>query len=205
MTQPKHQYLLLITVSMLLLTGCYSLVFKPEDMRNIRRQLHLPRTVKFLAFDSNPKQPGFFGREGLQITAAVGFSEQELTEYTAHLNDAQVWTPVTYLSYSPSIGDEYTKQAFRWSDLPLPSNLQDRIGQNEIFQKSLDVEAGMFYCSVLVPERGEPLEHNPAAFEWNYLGKACLEISPSEFPVVLTFAVLDFEKHILHAIIHFSG
>ena len=199
----KHIWVIALCGSMLVLAGCYSLVFKQQDMENVRRQFHLPKAATFLSFDSYPKTPGFFGREGLRITATVGFPEEVFEEYVAHLNDSEVWKPVSYLGYSPSIADEYSTEALRWSDLPLPNSIEEQSRRIGFTPKGLEVQHGKYYCSVLLAVRGEPLENNPAAYHWGYVGKACSELSESGFPTILAFAVLDYEKRIIHVHIQF--
>lgn len=191
--------------SILVFAGCYDLVFKQQDMENVRRQFHLPKRARFLSFDSYPKTPGFFGREGLRITATLEFSEELFEEYVAHLNDIEVWKPVPYLNYSPSIADEYSKEALRWSDLPLPDSIKERFRQIGFMPKGLDARHGKYYCSALLTVRGEPLENNPAAYRWRYVGRSYLELTESDFPTILAFAILDYEKKIIHVHIQFSG
>ncbi len=199
----KHIWVIALCGSMLVLAGCYNLVFKQQDMENVRRQFHLPKAVTFLSFDSNPKTPGFFGREGLRITATLGFPKEVFEEYVAHLNDNEVWKPVPYLHYSPSIADEYSTEAFRWSDLPLPNSIEERFRQIGFTPNGLDVQHGKYYCSVFLAVRGEPLENNPAAYHWRFVGRSCSELSESDFPTTLAFAVLDYEKRIIHVHIQF--
>jgi hypothetical protein len=202
----KKQMQLIVLYGLILgLSGCYGLVFKPGDMKNVRQQFHLPKSVTFLSFDSTPKTPGFFGREGLRITATVEFTQEEFETYVAHLNDSEVWQPVPYLNYSPSSADEYSPAALQWNDLPLPSTLEDRFHQIGFTPKGIDVQHGKYYCSVLLAIRGEPLEHNPAAYHWRYVGKSCAELSTSEFPTIRAFAVLDHDKILLHVHLQFSG
>jgi hypothetical protein len=199
----KHIWMVALIVSSLLLSSCYPLIFKQGDMENVRRQFHLSRAISFKSFESYPKTPGFFGREGLSITATLEFSKEQFEEYVRHLNDDDVWKPVSYLYYSPSIGDEYSTKALYWNDLPLPDSLSGWMDEIGLEVKGLDVHQGKYYCSVILTVRGEPLESNPAAYHWNQVGMSCTELSESEFPTLLAFAVLDYEKRLLHIYIQF--
>jgi hypothetical protein len=199
----KRIWMTTLIASLLFLSGCYSLIFKQQDMKNVRRQFHLPRAVSFQSFDSYPKTPGFFGREGLRITATLAFSKEQFEEYIGHLNDDDMWEPVSYLNYSPSIGDEYSTEALHWKGLPLPDSLTGWFDQLGFEPKGLDVQQGKYYCSVILTLRGEPLESNPAAYHWNHVGRACSELSKSEYPTILAFAVLDYEKRLIHIHIQF--
>jgi hypothetical protein len=172
-------------------------------MINVRRQFHFPRAVSFQSFDSYPKTPGFFGREGLRITATLEFSKEQFEEFMAHLNDDDVWEPVSYLNYSPSIGNEYSTEALHWNGLPLPDSLKELFNQLGFEPKGLDVQQGKYYCSVILTVRGESLESNPAAYHWNHVGRSCSELSEAEYPTILSFAVLDDEKRLIHIHIQF--
>jgi hypothetical protein len=190
---------------MLVLSGCYVLIYKQQDRENILRQFHIPKGVKFLAFDSFPKSSGFFGREGLRITAAIEFPEDLFEEYTAHLNDKKIWKPVRYLNYSPDIAEEYSEDAFCWTDLPLPDKIEDRFRLIRFSSEGFNVRNGKYYCSALLTVRGERMKHNPSASHWRIVGRSLSELSRSESLVILTVAVFDFEKRILYAHIQFSG
>jgi hypothetical protein len=119
------------------------------------------------------------------------------------LNDDEVWKPVPYLGYSPSIADEYSTEALRWRDLPLPSSVEGRFRQIGFAPKGLNVEQGKYYCSVFLAVRGEPLESNPAAYNWRSVGKSCSELSESDYPTILAFAVLDHQERTMYVHIQF--
>jgi hypothetical protein len=139
----------------------------------------------------------------LRIIATLEFPEEQFEEYIGHLNDDDVWKPVSYLNYSPSIGEEYSTEALHWNDLPLPDSLTGWINQLGFEQKGLDLHKGKYYCSVILTVRGEPLESNPAAYHWNHVGRSCSELSELEYPTILAFAVLDYEKRLIHIHIQF--
>jgi len=188
---------------LLLFAGCYELGYKRKDMENVRRQLHLPGGAEFLSFDSNPKEAGFFGREGLRIAAVVQLSEKLFEEYVAQLHDAAVWKPERFLSYSPSIADEYSPRALRWDPLPIPDDIKERFRRRGFVPEGL--VKGSYYCSAILTVREGPMESNPDAYYWRNAGRSCSELSESDSPTILTFAVLDYEKKIIYTHIQFSG
>lgn len=189
----------------LLSSGCYNLVYKRRDMQNVRRQLHLPAAAEFLSFNSSPKEAGFFGREGLRITAVVQLSTELFEEYVAHLDDTTVWKPVRFFSYSPSIADEYSPEALRWNRLPIPDTIKERFRCRGFTPEGTDILKGSYYCSVIQTVRGQPMESNPAAYHWNYTGRSCSELIESDHPTILTFAVLDYENKSIFVHLQFSG
>jgi hypothetical protein len=174
-------------------------------MQNVRRQLHLPAAAEFLSFDSNPKEAGFFGREGLQITAVVRLSPELFEEYVSHLDDTTIWKPVRFLSYSPGIADEYSPEALRWNRLPIPNIIEERFRRRGFTPEGTGTLKGSYYCSVIQTVRGQPMESNPAAYHWSYAGRSCLELGESDHPTILTFAVLDYENKIIYVHLQFSG
>ncbi len=190
---------------LLLSAGCYETVYKRRDMENVRRQLHLPAAAEFLSFDSSPREAGFFGREGLRITASVQFSSKLFQEYAASLDDAAVWKPERFISYSPGMADEYSPRALRWNPLPIPDTIKERFRRRSVVPQGMDVLEGSYYCSAIVTLRGEPMESNPAAYHWRNAGRSCSELGESESTTILTFAVLDHEKKIIYVHIQFSG
>jgi hypothetical protein len=58
---------------------------------------------------------------------------------------------------------------------------------------------------VILAVRGEPLESNPAAYHWSYVGRSYAELTQAVSPTILAFAVLDYDKRILQVHISFSG
>jgi hypothetical protein len=191
------------------LLGCYELAYQRSDMGELRRQFHLPGEVRFLAFDSSPKEAGFMGREGLSISAAVQFTEGSYEAYSATLNDPDTWVPVPYRNYSPDRGEEYSPAALGWRALPvLDWGLQvagRRFRHWDYIDEALQVEQGWYYCSVLVISRGERIEGPAEAYRWRTTGLSCSELDGDGSAVVWSLGILDREKKRLHAFIGFSG
>ncbi len=181
---------------------CTGFDWKSQDTRQIRKQFHLPERAIFISLDSNPKEPGWFGREGLRIEALVQFSNEDFEHYAAGLENKEEWKPVPFLHYSPDRADEYSPDALSWKDLPLPGELKTM----KRLPATLEPRRGKYYCSAIVTVPDGRLEHNPAAFKWKNLGRSCLELSAmSEHPTILVFGVLDYDAKTLRALIRFSG
>lgn len=205
MASSRRVWVKALVVALLVLSGCYPLVYRPRDIANARRQFRIPRAVSFQSFESYPRTSGFFGREGLRITGTARFSESQFRAYVAHLDDENVWEPVAYRDYSPSIGETYSAEALRWNALPIPDSLAQWFDQIGFEPDGLGLQDGVYYCSVILTVRGQPLEHNPAAYRWHPVGRSCSELSESEHPTILAFAVLDYEQRLIHVHIQFSG
>lgn len=196
---------LILLGSCFCLAGCYQLFFKRQDMENVRRQFHLPRGVKFVSFESYPKTAGFFGREGLRIAATVKFSDQLFNEYITHLEDKDLWKPVSFLAYSPNSATEYSRESLSWKDLPISEAVFTRCQSWRLCPETIQIVRGKHYCSVVFAERGEPLKNTPGGFNWKYVGRACSELTDSDYPTIGTSGFLDYDKKLLYVRIQFSG
>lgn len=187
--------------------GCYELVFRAEDERNIRGQFRVPKSVEVVSFDSHPKQAGFFGREGLRISAVFHFDDKQLGDYMRMIEDKAAWKPVPFLSYSPSRADEYSGTALQWFDLPAPSWAWKAVSNWQHAHEAQMVTNGTYYGSVIVTRRGDRIEHPNGGhhYEWKYIGRSCSEFSEYPSSVILTFGVLDVETSTLYTYIAFSG
>lgn len=187
-------------------SGCYELLHRPEDERNIRRQFHVSASVPVVSFDSHPKSAGFFGREGLRIWAVFQFEDQQFADYHARLDDPAVWKPVSFLSYSPDRAHEYSERSLRWADLPIPPWIEALLRHWQHLPGVLEVDRGRYYCSAIVAERGARVDHRGGGYhyEWKYLGRSCSELDVHS-AVILSLGVLDFETKRLYAHIAFSG
>jgi hypothetical protein len=190
-----------------MLTGCYELVFRPQDERDVRNQLHIPRSVALIYLDSSPKEAGWFGREGLRISAVFQFAGDQLEEYASGLGDPEVWRPVRFGSYSPSRADEYSQTAFDWHDLPPPAWLSEWLSRWDRGEEVMAIEHGIYYASAIIGERGDKIEHGDGSHHhaWRYRGLACADLVEPPNAIVLTFAALDLDTGRLYARIAFSG
>jgi hypothetical protein len=197
----------LLFAAALALSGCYELVFRPQDERDVRNQLHVPRSVALTYLDSYPKEAGWFGREGLQISAEFQFVGDELEEYTSGFGDPEIWKPVRFGSYSPDRADSYSETAFEWNDLPPPPWLGEWLDRWDRGEAVRAIERGVYYGSVIVGERGDRIEHGDGNYHhaWTYRGLACAELDEPPNATILTFAALDLDTGRLYARISFSG
>lgn len=197
-------------LSVLILTclpGCYSTNFKAVDQKNVRNQLHVPREVPFAAFDSNPKEAGWFGREGLRIHGVLQFSEEQFRVYLAKLDDPTIWKPVKFHHYSPSIAQSHTDSAFKWLSLPLHPWAEGYLRHWEFLPQVKSTGNGRYYCAVLMGEMGEgsPDGRGGRHPKWSWRMRHCSEIGPKEHPVITTFGALDLNGRKLYVYIGFSG
>jgi len=191
----------------LFLSGCYSLNYKAVDQRNVRNQLHIPKDVPFVAFDSSPKEAGWFGREGLRIHGVLQFSDGQLGKYLATLDDPGVWKPVRFLQYSPGIAQSHSDLAFKWQSLPAHPWAEGYLKHWEQLPEVQAIRSGKYYCAVLMGEMGEKVSNNRGGYynKWTWRMKHCSEIAAGEHPVIATFGALDLDSRKLYVYIGFSG
>jgi hypothetical protein len=209
----KQTAFLLIGVVIFVITGCSEKFYERQDKKTGESQLHLPKNIQYLSFRSNPKIPGWFGREGLWIRAEIQFTDSQFEEYVAKLDDPAVWKPVRFKSYSPSIGRSYSPKSLQWADLPLPACIRDNFRKDSPLKPELvESEKGKYYCSAIVfqitesPKRENKNPFNWEAAGWRYVGRSCEEISESKLSaVIFGLAILDFDTKRMSVYFQFSG
>jgi hypothetical protein len=135
------------------------------------------------------------------------FVGEQLDEYTAGLDDPEIWKPVRFGSYSPSRADTYAADAFEWHDLPPPGWFDDWLNRWEHGEDVKAIERGLYYASVITAERGARIDHDDGTYhyQWRYRGLACAGLDAPPNSIVLTFAALDLDTGKLYARIAFSG
>ena len=209
---PGRLFLSGILFLLLVLPGCTEPSFERADKRLLESQFHLPKQIKYLSFVSHPRTPGWFGREGLRIRAEVEFTDSQFREYVANLENREVWRPVAYRSYSPSIGESYSDAALRWSDLPLPEATKARFPPRCAFRPELlDATHGKYYCSVITFLRVAPTDtagrhkYDWRAAGYRYVGRACRELEEPDNRVITALAILDYEKQVMSIVVQFTG
>ncbi len=96
---------------------CFSLltfvVCSPEsDETILRREFSLPASAKTIYCRVNPKEPGFFGREGLRIDIVFQFDEKDFQKYLANAQNSGKWLelPISKDFLMKMLGVESTKQ-----------------------------------------------------------------------------------------------
>jgi len=197
---------------MLCSSGCTEGFFARQDKKTAESQLHLPKGIKYLSFKSYPRSWGWFGREGLWIRSEIKFAEDEFIAYVENLGNSSVWKPVKFNSYSPSIGESYSMEALRWSDLPLPVSIKSRFRENGALKPDLiDAENGKYYCStiaflqVLPPSKEDHKPYDWRAAGWRNVGRACDELTSYDSATIKVLAILDFNARRMSIYIQFSG
>lgn len=194
-------------LSAICLCGCYPAGFRQIDKRNLRDQFHLPKDVPFAAFDSNPKEAGWFGREGLRIEGVLQFDEGHFREYLAKLDDQIIWRPVRFHHYSPSMAQSHTDSAFKWLDMPLHPWAEGYLRHWACLPQVKSIGKGRYYCAVLMGEMVEKAsgQHGRQYPKWTWRMKHCSEIPCGVHPVITTFGALDLDARKLYVFIGFSG
>jgi len=190
------------------LSGCYKLFFRPIDEKDLRNQFRIPSEVVLLFLESDPKLPGWFGREGLTISAVFQFDNRQFKDYLVKIENEEVWRPIPFIDYSPDRADSYSKLSLQWLDWPpvARESIYDKYQSRKVYE-DLKGRKGKYYCSVIVGKRGQKIEHSDGNYhyEWKNEGLHCSELPADIFATIRTLGVLDFELKRLHAYIWFSG
>ena len=193
-----------VMISLLVQGGCSCQSFREIDEKNIRGQLHVPKDIPLVFFDSNPKEAGWFGREGLRIWAVFQFNAKQVAEYLKDIETSSTWKPVRYINYSPGKAEEYASNAFLWSESPPPTWKLDMLRGWQYMEDIREIKTGKFYCSAVVGKQGEKADdgkHRP----WKYIGVPCSDVAENGSRIISTLGTLDLETGKLYAFIAFSG
>jgi len=203
----RHSHFGIWTLAFILSSSsCYQLFLRQQDEKNIRRQLHIPASVTIVSLDSNPKTPGFFGREGLRISAVFQFNRRQFDRYVRTLDDEKIWKPVRFLNYSPRIADEYSEYALQWKEFPIHPWPQRSLSHWQHWNEVLKVSEGKYFCSVIAAKQEPRAGHTGGGNYkgWGYQGLHCSEIGDAS-GTITTFAALDSIGRKLFVIVAFSG
>jgi hypothetical protein len=79
---------ILVLLPFLAATGCML-----SDEQILREEFHIPSSAKLVEIVSSPEQPGWFGREGLEITATFQFSDADFSVYKKAEKIDRTWLP----------------------------------------------------------------------------------------------------------------
>ncbi len=188
----------------ILLMGCGQ-NYRELDEQQLRRQFHIPSEVHLDSLASDPETAGWFGREGLRIRAVFQFTELQFDRYLSDMDNREVWSPETFLNYTPDRAESYSASALRWSELPLPDFPGSLAYLNSLFDTTM--RQGDWYCSVLVTVPIEQDQSDGGGFQhaWKTLGIHGMELDENQSPTITTFGILDYERRRLCAWIGFSG
>jgi hypothetical protein len=189
------------------IVGCYKTDYRLQDEKTVRKQLHIPSEIQLISLDSNPKTAGFFGREGLRISAVLQFDKDQFDRYLSTIEDSAIWQPVPFSNYSPKRAEEYSSKALCWFDLPVPQWVGDYFKYWEYIPNVKKIKQGKYYGSVITSKQGEKiaLANGNYGYKWKYVGMSFSEMTEPSNMVITTFSVLDVETKKLYAIIAFSG
>ncbi len=144
---------LLILVSVFGATAC-----RISDERVLRNEFDIPVTAELVEITSSPETPGWFGREGLKISATFQFSHSDFQDYMKRAEEEETWVPLP-----PSrefiykiTGIRSYLEALRRTEEILAEQLPEGGGQtfpaeeelykNWMEQLPLDNECGMYQC-----------------------------------------------------------
>jgi hypothetical protein len=135
------------------------------------------------------------------------FDDKQLSNYLNIIEDRATWQPVSFISYSPSRADEYSSNALRWFDLPIPSWANKQFKYWDHIQEVSKVKHGKYYGSVITAKQGERIDHSDGGYhyKWTYICMSFSEVTDQFNSVITTFAVLDMDLKKLYALTAFSG
>jgi hypothetical protein len=129
-----------------------------SDERILRDEFDVPVATELVEITSSPPNPGWFGREGLRITAVFQFAPAEFQDYIKSAEEDGTWAP---LPPSPEFITRITGvrshlEALRRSEEILaeePPGTSTRVLPTEeellgnwMDQLPLDSESGMYQC-----------------------------------------------------------
>lgn len=80
---------LLLALCALLVVGCG---LGASDESILRAEFAIPRAARVLRYEAQPKEAGWFGREGLKITIVFQLSEGDYRAYLARAQAAGTWS-----------------------------------------------------------------------------------------------------------------
>lgn len=179
-----------------LITGCHE-----SDEQILRREFGLPSTVKLMAIKSYPEKPGFFGREGLDITASFQFEPAEFEKFLKNVKRDQTWKPMPpdreFLIKMTGIR-AHMKGLEKWAEVtgkPVPplgsvyNPTEDQLYDGWVKRLPLDVKNGLYQCKTA----GDNLLHS-------YSKVPCSEKSGDLNDFM--FAVLDTKERVLRVKVH---
>lgn len=187
---------LVVVFVLSLITGC-----QESDEQILRREFSLSSTVKLLSIKSYPEKPGFFGREGLDITASFQFDPAEFEKFLKNVQQDQTWKPMPpdreFLIKMTGIR-AHLKGVEKLSEVtgkPVPplgsiyNPTEDQLYERWVPNLPLDVKDGIYQCKTA----GDDLLHSSRKVP-------CSEKAGDLNDFM--FAVLDTEQRVLRIKVH---
>jgi len=187
-------FLVLALIS--LTCGC-----QESDEQVLRREFGLPSTAKHQYIKSYPEKAGFFGREGLDITAAFQFEPADFEKYLQNAQRDAAWKPMPpdreFVTKMTGIRG-HPRSVQKWAEVtgkPVPPPGSERnptveqLYEQWVARLPLDVKNGLYQCKTA----GDNRLHS-----WKKV--SCSEKSGDLNDFI--FAVLDVEKKVLRVKVH---
>jgi hypothetical protein len=130
----------------------------PSDEQVLRSEFGIPKTVKLAEIDVSPKEYGWFGREGLNITARFQFSDDQFADYLKNAQKDASWKPMPPSKefLTKMLGLRRYTETLRRShemtgkELPPKGSIynptEDQLYDKNIKQLPLNVTSGIYNC-----------------------------------------------------------
>jgi len=145
--------ILLILVSLFCVSAC-----RRSDEQILRDEFDIPVATELLEITSSPPNPGWFGREGLRITAVFQFAQAEFQDYVKAAEEEGTWAPlppsrefITRITGVKSHLEALCRsEEILAEELPgrsarvLPT--EEELLENWMEQLPFDTESGMYEC-----------------------------------------------------------
>jgi hypothetical protein len=151
---PRTRSAVLLTLSFLFgASAC-----RMSDEQILRDEFDIPLKAELVEITSSPQTPGWFGREGLKITAVFQFAHSDFQNYIQTLKEDGTWAPLppsrefisritgvkTHLEALRRSEELLAEESPGWSARVLPS--EEELLENWMEQLPLDSKSGLYQC-----------------------------------------------------------
>ena len=148
-------FVTLLILATFLAASCFRL---PSDEKVLRRAFSIPADVRLVSLDA-PTPGGWFGREGLEITAVFSFEPNQFDDYRREARDTGHWKPMpierefllrilgvrSHRAALKRMNEEYRTQGMDQFVREIPTE-DDVLALWAAPRLPLDVDHGMFCC-----------------------------------------------------------
>ena len=168
--------------------------FERTDENSLRAIFHIPNDAELLSIEGNPKQSGWFGREGLMISAIFQLNDQNYASFVASTQNLELWKPSPETPTKPAPDKEYSQDSLKWKLLPLPDFLQNSPRIQRIASHALpEVKKGYYFCTV-----SKWFEPRQGKYSYSYFQRLACEEAPELKGWKFTLGILDAESKKLY-------